>query len=116
MTTLAIHLNDSLAAHLTRVAADQQITLEELARRSLTSYTAAYNEETRAALEDFQTVLDLLVRQQKLSPKYCDHPLAGNYHGYRECHIQPDWLLIYKVEEQKLLLTLVRTGTHSDLF
>lgn len=66
--------------------------------------------------KNFQTVLDLLVHQQKLPPKYCDHPLAGNYHGYRECHIQPDWLLIYKVEEKKLLLTLVRTGTHSDLF
>ena len=54
MTTLAIHLNDALAAHLTRVAADQQITLEELARRSLTSYTAAYNEETHAAIEDVE--------------------------------------------------------------
>ena len=47
-------MKDSLAAHLTRVAADQQITLEELARRSLTSYTAAYNEETRAAIKDVE--------------------------------------------------------------
>ena len=60
MTTLAIHLNDALAAHLTRVAADQQITLEELARRSLTSYTAAYNEETRAALEDVENQRNLV--------------------------------------------------------
>ena len=60
MTTLAIHLNDALAAHLTRVAADQQITLEELARRSLTSYTAAYNEETRAALEDVENRRNLV--------------------------------------------------------
>ena len=60
MTTLAIHLNDSLAVHLTRVAADQQITLEELARRSLTSYTAAYNEETRAALEDVENQRNLV--------------------------------------------------------
>lgn len=66
--------------------------------------------------ENLQVVLDLLVREQPLPPKYCDHPLAGNYRGYRECHIQPDWLLIYKVEGQKLLLTLARTGTHSDLF
>ena len=64
----------------------------------------------------FQAVLDLLVHQKPLPPKHCDHALIGNYHGYRECHIQPDWLLIYKIEDQKLLLTLVRTGTHSDLF
>ena len=60
MTTLAIHLNDALVAHLTRVAADQQITLEELARRSLTSYTAAYNEETRAAIEDVENRRNLV--------------------------------------------------------
>ena len=60
MTTLAIHLNDALAAHLTRVAADQQITLEELARRSLTSYTASYNEETHAAIEDVENRRNLV--------------------------------------------------------
>ena len=54
MTTLAIHLNDSLAAHLSRIAADQQITLEELARRSLCSYTSAYNKETLAAIDDVE--------------------------------------------------------------
>ena len=60
MTTLAIHLDDSLAAQLSRFAADQKITLEELARRSLTSYTAAYNEETRAALEDVENRRNLV--------------------------------------------------------
>lgn len=64
----------------------------------------------------FQTILDLLVHQQPLPPKHRDHALLGNYRGYRECHIQPNWLLIYKIEDQKLLLTLARTGTHSDLF
>ena len=54
MTTLASHLNDSLAAHRSRIAADQQITLEELARRSLFSYTSAYNEETLAAIDDVE--------------------------------------------------------------
>ena len=44
-----------------------------------------------------------------------DHPLSGNYKGYRECHIQPDWLLIYLIEDDILTLTLVDTGTHSDL-
>lgn len=66
--------------------------------------------------ENLQAVLDLLVREQPLPPKYCDHPLVGKYRGYRECHIQPDWLLIYKIENQKLLLILSRTGSHSDLF
>jgi len=45
-----------------------------------------------------------------------DHELTGNYAGHRECHIQPDWLLIYRIEKDVLVLTLTRTGTHSDLF
>lgn len=64
----------------------------------------------------FQQVLEFLVRRQPLPAKHRDHALSGNYRGYRECHIQPDWLLIYKIEPQKLLLTLIRTGSHSDLF
>ncbi len=62
------------------------------------------------------TVLDLLCTEQALPPKYRDHPLSGNYEGHRECHITPDWLLIYKIEQNILTLTLTRTGTHSDLF
>ena len=45
-----------------------------------------------------------------------DHPLTGNWSGFRECHIQPDWLLIYRIDDDVLVLTLTRTGTHSDLF
>lgn len=63
-----------------------------------------------------QTVLDILCNEQPLPPKYKDHNLSGNYAGHRECHITPDWLLIYKVEQDILTLTLTRTGTHSDLF
>ena len=48
--------------------------------------------------------------------EYCDHQLSGNWKGYRECHIEPDWLLIYRIENDILVLTLSRTGTHSDLF
>ena len=48
--------------------------------------------------------------------KHKDHSLSGNWTGHRECHIQPDWLLIYRYEEEVLVLTLSRTGTHSDLF
>ncbi len=51
-----------------------------------------------------------------LDVKYKDHSLSGNYKGYRECHIQPDWLLIYLIEDDILTLTLVDTGTHADLF
>ena len=63
-----------------------------------------------------ETVLNLLCTKQALPPKYRDHPLSGNYEGHRECHITPDWLLIYKIEQNILTLTLTRTGTHSDLF
>jgi mRNA interferase YafQ len=45
-----------------------------------------------------------------------DHALTGNYAGFRECHVQPDWLLIYRIEEDVLVLSLTRTGSHSDLF
>lgn len=63
-----------------------------------------------------QDVLELLCSEQPLPPKYKDHNLSGNYEGHRECHITPDWLLVYKVEQQILTLFLTRTGTHSDLF
>ena len=59
-------------------------------------------------------IIDLLAAGEQLPPKYKDHNLIGNYKGFRECHIQPDWLLIYEVSEN--VLYLARTGTHSDLF
>ena len=62
------------------------------------------------------TVINLLANQQALPDRYKDHKLTGNYVGFRECHINPDWLLIYKIEADRLILNLVRTGTHSDLF
>ena len=61
-------------------------------------------------------VVDMLVAGKPLPEKYKDHNLSGNYVGCRECHITPDWLLIYEVEEDELILYLTRTGTHSDLF
>lgn len=63
-----------------------------------------------------EEVIFLLAEQHPLPEKYCDHNLSGNYSGYRECHITPDWLLIYKIREEELLLCLTRTGSHSDLF
>lgn len=66
--------------------------------------------------QNLQDVLSFLVNQQPLPEKYRDHYLSGNYAGYRECHIEPDWLLIYKIFNDKLVLVLTRTGSHSDLF
>ena len=61
-------------------------------------------------------IVTKLANGEPLDPKYKDHSLSGNWTGHRECHIQPDWLLIYRYEENVLILTLTRTGTHSDLF
>lgn len=63
-----------------------------------------------------ESVVDKLQRDIELDDKYRDHALKGVYQNFRECHIQPDWLLIYMKEEDVLTLTLVDTGTHSDLF
>ncbi len=61
-------------------------------------------------------VIEKLANGEVLDPKYRDHQLSGNFGFYRECHIQPDWLLIYEIEDSSLILYLSRTGTHSDLF
>ena len=63
-----------------------------------------------------EEVISLLCKEIKLPEKYKDHSLGGNYSEFRECHITPDWILIYKIEKDRLILTLTRTGTHSDLF
>lgn len=63
-----------------------------------------------------QDVLTILSNERPLPPQYKDHNLSGNYEGHRECHITSDWLLIYKIEQDILTLSLTRTGTHSDLF
>ena len=63
-----------------------------------------------------EEVIDKLRRGIPLESKNHDHELKGKYNGFRECHIQPDWLLIYLLENDVLILTLVDTGTHSDLF
>lgn len=61
-------------------------------------------------------VITMLAEGEKLPAEYRDHALAGNWVGHRECHIEPDWLLVYYIEDDVLVLTLTRTGTHSDLF
>lgn len=61
-------------------------------------------------------VVTQLASEIPLAAKYRDHDLKGNYAGFRECHILPDWLLIYRIDGNDLMLFLARTGTHSDLF
>ena len=67
-------------------------------------------------LDEMFNVIDRLAKGEKLDKKYKDHGLEGNYKGCRECHIEPDWLLIYEYIEDVLVLVLNRVGSHSELF
>lgn len=67
-------------------------------------------------IELLQEVVDKLAAREPLDEKHKDHLLTGDYGGFRECHITPDWLLVYQIRENELVLFLSRTGTHSDLF
>lgn len=85
------------------------------------SYTTSFNKDLKKIkkrgydLKLMSMVVRKLQLGETLDPKYKDHHLTGNWKGYRECHILPDWLLIYKVDDDRLVLVLSRTGTHSDL-
>lgn len=63
-----------------------------------------------------EKIVELLANEVALPEQFKDHNLSGNYNGFRECHIAPDWLLIYQVNNNELVLVLSRTGSHSDLF
>ena len=63
-----------------------------------------------------EEVITILAEQKPLPENYRDYNLSGNYAGCRECHITPDWLLIYEIQNDELILCLTRTGSHSDLF
>ena len=84
--------------------------------------TSQFKRDFKAAIkhnqkiELLENVIALLASGEKLSEKYKDHALSGKWSGHRECHIQPDWLLIYRIENDVLVLTLARTGIHSDFF
>ena len=67
-------------------------------------------------IELLEQVVALLAMGEPLPDKNRDHDLSGDWAGHRECHILPDWLLVYRIEDDVLVLTLARTGTHSDLF
>lgn len=84
------------------------------------SYTTQFEKDLRRMLrrgkrvEKIKIVLAALINQEPLSERYRDHPLTGDYKNRRECHIEPDWLLIYKLLEDEIIFE--RTGSHSDLF
>lgn len=84
-------------------------------------YTNAFSRDLKKItkrgydISRMEYIVNKLQAGEPLEEKYRDHILTGNWKGYRECHIQPDWLLIYRIYEDKLLLVLTRTGTHSDL-
>jgi len=61
-------------------------------------------------------IVNILADGGTLDAKYRDHDLSGNYKGTRECHIEPDWLLVYEIQNDVLVLMLYRLGTHSELF
>ena len=67
-------------------------------------------------IDNLRNVINTLAAEEKLDEKYRDHALNGDYRGFRECHVEPDWLLVYRVNQDELELFLFRTGTHSDLF
>ena len=84
-------------------------------------YTTAFSRDLKRIkkrgydIARLEKVVNIIQAGEPLDARYKDHALTGNWGGYRECHIQPDWLLVYRVYEDRLLLVLTRTGTHSDL-
>lgn len=84
--------------------------------------TSAFKRDYKRAIkrhlpiEKLKAVVEKLVNGESLSTANRDHALNGNWANHRECHITPDWLLIYQIKEDVLVLELTRTGSHSDLF
>jgi len=70
----------------------------------------------RKSIDKLEAVVNLIAAREPLPQKNRDHPLIGNYAGFRECHIEPDWLLIYRTDETRKTVILVRTGSHAELF
>lgn len=97
-------------------------SLSEEQTKYAISLTAQFRKDYKLAkkrglkLEALAQVVMALANGETLPEKSRDHSLTGDWIGHRECHISPDWLLIYRIENDVLVLTLARTGTHSDLF
>ena len=67
-------------------------------------------------IQKLKTIMRQVVNQQTLESKYHDHALRGNLRGHRDCHLEPDWILIYRIDRDLQEITFVRTGSHADLF
>ena len=86
------------------------------------TYTAQFKRDykrikkRRFNIAELQAVVTMLAEGKTLPESYRDHTLIGSYRNARECHIRPDWLLIYSISNETLVLELMRTGSHSDLF
>ena len=83
-----------------------------------TAFKKSYKQMKKRGLDmaAIDSVIDTLMQGKKLAERYRDHALSGSFSGLRECHIKPDWLLVYLIENDILTLTLIDTGSHSDLF
>ncbi len=85
-------------------------------------WTSKYKKDVKLAkrrnypMNELYSVVSKLANAEPLEEKYYDHALEGNWANHRELHIRPDWLLIYQIKDDVLILELSRTGTHSDLF
>lgn len=88
-------------------------------------YTSQFKKDLKAAIKqgfdvrEMNKVIALIAQgtnEKLLCEKYSDHALRGKWKGYRECHIRPDWLLVYEIFENTMILSLTRTGSHSELF
>jgi len=85
-------------------------------------WTSRFKKDYKTAIKrglDIKKLDDIIVSLASgipLLPNQKDHALSGDYAGFRECHIDPDWLLVYAIDGNELILTLARTGSHSDLF
>lgn len=85
-------------------------------------YSAKFKKDYKKAtnrgydMQKLANIIELLAMCKSLPMQNKDHSLTGNYKDFRECHIEPDWLLIYEINNELLTLFLMRTGTHSDLF
>ena len=90
--------------------------------RLIVKWTNSFKKDYKKAIkrglkiEKLDLVISKLANCENLEDQYRDHALTGEFIGLRECHIEPDWLLIYTIENNSLILTLSRTGSHSDLF
>ncbi len=85
-------------------------------------YTSKFKKDYKLAKRQgknpkkLEAAIIMLCNEEMLPESMHDHELVGNYHGHRECHLEPDWILIYRVDYDELVLTAVRTGSHAALF